>query len=69
MVLLYSFSSEKNQLEVEKKLKISFFGNFICSKMQSEKTFDVTFSLKRNLQKLRTINETMNLIIGLSHEI
>ena len=35
----------------------------------SEKNFDITFSLKRSLHKPRKIKETMNPIIGLGHEI
>ena len=46
--------------------------NFITlfvQKIQSEKTFDVTFGLNRTLQKPRKTNEIMNPIFGLSHEI
>ena len=51
------------------KVKKKFFITFFAQKIQSEKKFDVTFSIKCNLEKLRTINETMNPIFGLGHEI
>ena len=35
----------------------------------SEKKFDIAFSLKRSLHKPRKTNETMNPIFGLGHEI
>ena len=51
--------------KIQKKLFITFF----AKKIQSEKKFDITFSLKRSLHKPRKINETMNPIFGLGHEI
>ena len=38
-------------------------------KNPERKNFDITFSLKRSLYKPREINETMNAIFGLGHEI
>ena len=52
---------EKNQ----KKIFITLF----AKKIQSGKNFDITFNLKRSLHKPRKINETMNPIFGLGHEI
>ena len=52
----------KNQLhfgkmeKIQKKLFITLF----AEKKQSEKSFDVTFSLERSLHKLRKINESLN---------
>ena len=42
---------------------------YLLKKTQSEKKFDVTFGVKRSLRKPRKINETMNPIFGLGHEI
>ena len=42
---------------------------FFITKNPERKKFDITFSLKRSLQKTRKINETMNPIFGLGHEI
>ena len=42
---------------------------YLLKKIQSEKNFDITFSLKRSLHKPRKINETMNPIFGLGHDI
>ena len=72
MVFVSIFSSEKNQLQIGKKWK-KFRKNFsllyLLKKTQSEKNFDITFSLKRSQHKPRKLNETMNAIFGLSHEI
>ena len=65
-------SSEKNQLQIgkkRKKIRKNFSLFFLLKKIQSEKNFDMTFSLKRSLHKPRKINETMNPIFGLGHEI
>ena len=56
---------------MEKKRKIfrKFFHYLCAEKIQSEKNFEVTFSVKRSPHKLRKINETMNPMIDLGHEI
>ena len=51
--------------KIQKKCVITFF----AKKIQSDKNFDITFSLKRRFHKRRKINETMNPIFGLGHEI
>ena len=72
MVFVSIFSSEKSQLQIGKKWKkfkkISSL-LYLLKKIWSEKKFDITFSLKRSLHKPRKINETMNPIFGLGHEI
>ena len=71
MVFLSIFSSEKNQQQIGKNGKNSeyFFITLFAKKIQTEKNFDITFSLKRSLHKRRKSNETMNAIFGLGHEI
>ena len=72
MVFVSCSSSEKNQLQIGKKMeKIQkkFFITSFAKKIQSEKNFDNTFNLKPSLHKPRKINETMNPIFGLGHEI
>ena len=59
-----SYKLEKNGKKSEKK-----FHYFMLKKIQSEKNYDITFNLKRSLHKPRKINETMNPIFGLGHEI
>ena len=59
-----SYKLEKNGKNSEK-----FFHYLFAKKIQSEKNFDITFSLKRSLHKPRKINETINPIFGLGHEI
>ena len=49
--------------KIQKKIFITLF----VKKIQSEKNF--TFSLERSLYKPRKINETMNPMIGLGHEV
>ena len=51
------------------KFQKNFFITLFAKKIRSEKNFDITFSLKRSLQRPRKINETMNPIFGLGHEI
>ena len=51
------------------KNQIYFSITLFAKTIQSEKYFDITLSLKRSLQKPRKINETMNAIFGLGHEI
>ena len=51
------------------KIQKNFFITLFAKKIQSEKKFDTSFSLKRSLHKPRKINETMNPIFGLGHEI
>ena len=58
-----SYKLEKNG-KIQKNLLL-----YLREKIQSEKKFDITFSLKRSLHKPRKINETMNPIVGLGHEI
>ena len=53
----------------EKKIQKNFFITFFAKKTQSEEKFDITFSLKRSLHKPRKIDETVNPIFGLGHEI
>ena len=72
MVFVSILSSGKNQLHIgkngtysEKKISLQY----LLKNIQSEKNFDITFSLKRNLHKPRKFNETMNPIFGLGHEI
>ena len=60
-----SYQLEKN----EKKIGKNFSLLYLLKKIQSEKNFDITFNLKRSLHKPRKINETMNPIFGLGHEI
>ena len=72
MVSVSIFSSGKNQLQIGKKWKKiqnNFFITLFAKKVQSEKKFDFTFSLKRSLHKPRKIKETMIPIFGLGHEI
>ena len=51
------------------KIQKKFFIILFAKKIQSEKNFDITFNLKRSLHRRRKINETMNPIFGLGHEI
>ena len=51
------------------KIQQNFFITLFAKKIQSEKTFDITFSLKRSLHRPRKFNETMNPIFGFGHEI
>ena len=71
MVFVSIFSSEKNQLQFGKieNLRKHFFITSFAQKIQSEKNFDVIFSLKRSLHQPRNTNETMNPIFGLGHGI
>ena len=72
MVFLSIFSSEKNQQQIGKKWKEFrkiFSLLYLLKKIQTEKNFDITFSLKPSLHKRRKSNETMNAIFGLGHEI
>ena len=72
MVFVSIFSSEKYQLQIGKnwkKIQNNFFITLFAEKIQSEKNFDIVLSLKRSLHKLRKINETMNPIFGLGHDI
>ena len=57
------------KLEKNGKIQKKFFITLFAKKIQSEKNFDLTFSLKRSLHKHRKINETMNPIFGLGPEI
>ena len=72
MVFVFIFSSKKNQLQFGKKMK-KFLKNFsitlFVQKNQSQKNSDVIFHLKRRIHKPRKINETMNPLFGLGHEI
>ena len=65
---LFSFL-RKISYKWEKNGKISeiIFHYFFAKKIQSEKYFDITFSLKRSLHKPRKI--WSNGIFGLGHEI
>ena len=45
------------------------FHYFICRKNPEQKNCDIIFSLKRSLHKPRKINQTMNPIFGLDHDI
>ena len=72
MVFVSTFSSWKSQQQIGKKMeKIqkNIFITLFAKKTQSEKKFDITFSLKRSLHKPRKINGTMNPIFGLGDEI
>ena len=72
MVFVSIFSSEKYQLQIGKnwkKIQNNFFITLFAEKIQSEKKFDIVLSLKRSLHKLCKINETMNPIFGLGHDI
>ena len=67
----YPFSVQRKisyKLEKRKKIR-NFFHYLFAKKIQSERKFDITFSLKRSLHKPRKIKETMNPIFGLGHEI
>ena len=71
MVFVFIFSSQKSY-KLEKtmeKTQKNFFITLFAKKFQSEKKFDITFSLKRSLHRFRKINQTMNPIFGLVHEI
>ena len=59
-----SYTLEKME-QIQKKIFITIF----AKKYPERKNFDITFSLKRSLHKPRKINETMNPIFGLGHEI
>ena len=61
----FSYMFEK----MEKIQNVYFSLLYLLKKIQSKKNFDVSFSLKRSLHKPRNINETMNPIFGLGHEI
>ena len=61
--------SEKSDTSWEKMEKIQKKNYLFVQKIQSEKTFDVTFGLNRTLQKPRKTNEIMIPIFGLGHEI
>ena len=71
MVVVYIFSSEKNQLQIGKKWENSekFFITLFDKKNPDRKNFDITFGLKYSLPKPRKINATMNPIFGLGQEI
>ena len=72
MVFVSIFSFEKNQLQLGnkwKKIQKIFVLTLFAKKIQSEKHFDIIFSLKRCLHERRKINETMNPIFSLGHEI
>ena len=72
MVFVSTFSSEKNQLQFGKKMeKIekNFLITLFAKKNPEQKNYDITFSLICSLHKPRKINETMNPIFGLGHEI
>ena len=68
---IYFQFGEKSATNWKKMEKIQkkFFITLFAKKIQSEKNFDITFSLKRSLHKPRKINETMNPIFDLGHEI
>ena len=51
------------------RIQKNFFITLFAKIIQTEKNFDITFSLKRSLHKRRKSNETMNAIFGLGHEI
>ena len=53
---------------MEKNQEI-LFNNLFAKNIQSEKNFDINFNLECSLHKPRKVNETMNAIFGLSHEI
>ena len=57
------------KLEKMGKIQKNFFITLFAKKTQSENNFDITFNLKRSLHRPRKINETMNPIFGLGHEI
>ena len=59
-----SYKLEKKWKKNQKKFFIT-----LLKKIQSEKNYDIIFSRKRSLHKPRKINETMNPIFGLGHEI
>ena len=66
------FGSEKNQLQIGnngKKIQKKFLIILFAKQIQSEKNFDISFSLRLSLHKPCKINETMNPIFGLGHEI
>ena len=64
-------SCDKIQLRFGRKWNKfrNFFITLFAQKIQSETNFDVIFSLNCSLSKPREINETMNPIFGLGHEI
>ena len=55
--------------EKMEKIHKNFFLTLFAKLIQSEKNFDNTFSLKRSRKEPLKINETMNPIFGLAHEI
>ena len=64
----YLFSVlRKTSYKLKRMEKI--FSFLYLLKNPEQKNFNITFSLKRSLHKLRKINETMNPIFGLGHEI
>ena len=72
MVFVSVFSSEKKiatNWKKWKKIQKKFFITLFAKKIQSEKSFDITFSPKRSLHKPRKINKTMNPIFGLTNDI
>ena len=71
MIFVSISSSEKNELQIGKKGKNqkNFSLLYLLKNIKSEKNYDITFSLKRSLHKFCKINETMNPIFGLGHEI
>ena len=57
------------KLEKMEKKSEKYFHYFICKQNPERKNVDITFSLKRSLHKPRKVNETMNPIFGLGHEL
>ena len=55
----------KKMEKIEKNFLITLF----AKKNPEQKNYDITFSLICSLHKPRKINETMNPIFGLGHEI
>ena len=62
MVSISIFSSEENQLQVEKNGKNAevFFITLFAQKKPERGSFEVSLCLKQSLHKPRKINETMN---------
>ena len=60
-----SATNRKKNGKIQKKISLLY----LLKKNPERKNFDITFSLKRSPHKPRKINETMNPIFGLGHEI
>ena len=71
MILVSTFTSEKNQLQFGKKWKFFefFLHPFICPKIPERKKVDVIFTFTHSLLSSRTNYETMDSVFVLGPDI